>query len=134
TVPAETRPEMSPPRVVPSENPAPDTAPAQPLPAPKKEKGSIFDELNDPFLEDARRLNQPYRPVRPSAFRTNQSGELPLTQPRLNRIDYRQMQPIGSGLRLAPAPATLRPVNHEEPAARKPMGGRRVLTPYRQSR
>ncbi|MEM6469968.1 MAG: hypothetical protein AAF802_10475 [Planctomycetota bacterium] len=133
---------MTMPRVVPSETSPPADIPTQPLPQPKSkgDEGSIFDELNDPFMEDARRLRQPYQPIRPSALRTieSRSNRNVMPQPiraRSTSFDSRPAAgPIGSGLRVAPGAASLRPVSHEEPAKLKPLGGGRVLQPYRKSR
>lgn len=140
--PSESSPNMTMPRIVPGETPPAgvEDVQTQPLPVPAdtpKDDGSIFDELNDPFMEDARRLRKPYQPIRPTGLRPMNSGQAP-SRSRLPR-STRSVQPasqkvIGSGLRLAPASAPLRPVSHEEPVALQPLGGGRVLAPYRRSR
>lgn len=130
------------PRVDPQDRPSPD----KPEVPPKKE-GSIFDaleDLDDPFEEDARRLRRQYGSLRsllqdspdPIAPAFHPGKLQPLT-PVGNGIAPELNSPgnaIGSGLRPAKTVQPLRPVSHEEPVELKPIGGRRVLAPYRPSR
>ena len=131
----------------PTESPQPATP--QP-PAESNEKGSIFDaledleDLNDPFEEDARRLREPYRGIRPTGLRRSSSGSrVPYRSVYPNRTQPQQRQgasprsansTIGSGLRPAQHIEPLRPVNHEQPIGLQPLGATRVLAPYRASR
>lgn len=148
-------PEMSPPRIVPSQPrqpellPEPQPSEPQPskprlkpiepqpeliLPEEEPKKESPFDaleDLNDPFSDDAARLRLPYDPARPASSRTSggraSGGRTDADRPITSG-------PIGSGLRT---------VNHEEvmrlkplgaPAGLRPLGGGKTLAPYRVSR
>jgi hypothetical protein len=110
-------------------------------PAPNKQD-SIFDALDDPFIEDAARLRQPYQPIRrakngPSAKPTRTSYLInPTTRTGdQTRPNVRQnREAVGSGLRTAKFVAPLRPVSHQEPIEAGPMVKKRVLAPYRASR
>ena len=61
----------------------PDELPPAKRPETKKEGGSLFDALDDPFKDDEATLPQPYRTIRPSNYRsTKQPNGMLLNSPQ----------------------------------------------------
>ncbi|WP_145388563.1 hypothetical protein [Stieleria neptunia] len=122
-------PDLSPPS---RPNLPPTPSPVDPPQQPPKE-GSIFDaldDLDDPFQEDAARLQRQYGSIRPMLERASRvltPTYQPVYPTPKTPMQFTQKpdRAVGSGLR---------PVNHEEPIELRPMTSRRVLAPYRPSR